>query len=234
MKLFEIKDLTAGYSSTPVLRNVSLEVEAGDIVSLIGRNGVGKTTLMNVAIGTLSPNEGEIMFDGTDVTSMSADERARAGIGYVPQGRDVFDQMTVEENLQVGSEVGGDDRKKLYDEVYKYFPRLKDRKDQTAGTMSGGEQQMLAIGRALVGNPDLLLLDEPSEGVQPSIVTEISERIKEINEEIGTTVLFVEQNIQFTVDASDISYVMEKGQIVDRLSQSELQNASKVEEYITI
>jgi len=234
MKLFEIKDLTAGYSSTPVLRNVSLEVEAGDIVSLIGRNGVGKTTLMNVAIGILSPNEGEIMFDGTDVTSMSADERARAGIGYVPQGRDVFDQMTVEENLQVGSEVGGDDRKKLYDEVYEYFPRLKDRKDQTAGTMSGGEQQMLAIGRALVGNPDLLLLDEPSEGIQPSIVTEISERIKEINEEIGTTVLFVEQNIQFTVDASDISYVIEKGQIVDRLSQSELQNASKVEEYITI
>ncbi|RNJ22075.1 ABC transporter ATP-binding protein [Halosegnis longus] len=234
MNLFELNNVTAGYGSTPILRDVSLNVEAGDIVSLIGRNGVGKTSLMKVAMGLLSPDVGKIKFDGANVTSMSADKRAKAGIGYVPQGRDVFPQMTVEENLQIGAEVGSNDREKLYDEVYEYFPRLSERKDQNAGTMSGGEQQMLAIGRALVGNPDLLLLDEPSEGVQPSIVTEISERIREINEEIGTTVLFVEQNIQFTISASNSCYVMEKGQIVDKLSKTELEDSSKVEEYITI
>ena len=234
MNLFELNNVTAGYGSTPILRDVSLAVEEGDVVSLIGRNGVGKTTLMKIAIGLLSPEEGEVIFDGTDVTAMGADERARAGIGYVPQGRDVFPRMTVEENLQIGAEVGGGDREKLYDEVYEYFPRLAERKDQNAGTMSGGEQQMLAIGRALVGNPDLLLLDEPSEGVQPSIVTEISERVQEINEEIGTTVLFVEQNIQFTMNASNSCYVMEKGRIVDRVSPDDADDESVIEEHITI
>lgn len=234
MKLFELEDVTAGYGRTPILRDVSIDVERGDIVSLIGRNGVGKTTLMKVAIGLLSPGRGTIMFDGTDITSMSADRRAKMGVGYVPQGRDVFPRMTVKENLQIGSEVGGANREKLYKEVYEYFPRLEERKQQKAGTMSGGEQQMLAIGRALVGNPDLLLLDEPSEGVQPSIVTEISERIKEINEDIGTTILFVEQNIQFTMNASNNCYVMEKGQIVDELSPNELDDPSKMEEYIVI
>jgi branched-chain amino acid transport system ATP-binding protein len=234
MKLLELEDVTAGYGRTPILRDVSIDVEHGDIVSLIGRNGVGKTTLMKVIIGLLSPDQGTIMFDETEVTFMSADRRAKMGIGYVPQGRDVFPRMTVKENLQIGSEVGGDNQNKLYKEVYEYFPRLKDRKQQNAGTMSGGEQQMLAIGRALVGNPDLLLLDEPSEGVQPSIVAEISERIKEINEDIGTTILFVEQNIQFTMNASNNCYVMEKGQIVDELSPSELDDPSKMEEYIVI
>lgn len=234
MKLFELEDVTAGYGRTPILRDVSFDVERGDIVSLIGRNGVGKTTLMKVAIGLLSADQGTITFDGTDITSMGADKRAKMGIGYVPQGRDVFPRMTVEENLQIGSEVGGGNRNKLYTEVYEYFPRLEERKRQKAGTMSGGEQQMLAIGRALVGNPDLLLLDEPSEGVQPSIVTEISQRIQEINEDIGTTIVFVEQNIQFTMNASNSCYVMEKGQIVDELSPSELEDPSKVEEYITI
>ena len=234
MNLFELRGVTAGYGPTPILRDVSFDVEEGDIVSLIGRNGVGKTTLMKVAIGLLSPDEGTVMFDGEDITSMSADKRARAGIGYVPQGRDVFPRMTVEENLRIGTEVGGRNRGKLFEEVYEYFPRLEDRKGQKAGTMSGGEQQMLAIGRALVGNPDLLLLDEPSEGVQPSIVTEISERVQEINDEIGTTVLFVEQNIQFTMNASNNCYVMEKGRIVNQLSTNEIGDRSAIEDHITI
>lgn len=234
MNLLELDGVTAGYGRTPILRDVSFSVEDGEIVSLIGRNGVGKTTLIKMAIGLLSTDEGTIRFDDNDITSVSADKRAQMGMGYVPQGRDVFPRMTVAENLQIGAEIGGSDREKLFTEVYEYFPRLEERKRQKAGTMSGGEQQMLAIGRALVGNPKLLLLDEPSEGVQPSIVTEISQRIQQINDEIGTTILFVEQNIQFTMNASSNCYAMEKGQIVDELSPEELEDPSKVQEYITI
>jgi branched-chain amino acid transport system ATP-binding protein len=156
------------------------------------------------------------------------------GMGYVPQGRDIFPKMTVKENLLIGTEISGSKPRKLFDEVYQYFPRLEERKDQQAGTMSGGEQQMLAIGRALVGNPDLLLLDEPSEGVQPSIITEISERVQEINRDLGMTILFVEQNLQFTINTADSCYVMEKGQIVDQVPSEELENSEVVEKYITV
>lgn len=234
MSILTFDDVVVAYGRTPILHEVSFEVPEGDIISLIGRNGVGKTTLMKTAIGLLSPQDGAITFKNTDVTAESADKRARMGMGYVPQGRDVFPKMTVKENLLIGSEVGGKERSNLFEEVYEYFPRLAERKGQKAGTMSGGEQQMLAIGRALVGNPDLLLLDEPSEGVQPSIVTEIGERVKEINRDIGTTILFVEQNLQFTVDTADDCYVMEKGEIVDRVPPNELEDSEIVEKYITV
>lgn len=234
MSIFSFEDIVVAYGRTPILQEVSFDVPEGEIVSLIGRNGVGKTTLMKTAIGLLSPREGSIRFKDTDVTTDSADKRARMGMGYVPQGRDVFPKMTVEENLLIGSEIGGRERTKLFDEVYEYFPRLAERKDQKAGTMSGGEQQMLALGRALVGNPDLLLLDEPSEGVQPSIVTEIGERVREINRDIGTTILFVEQNLQFTIRTADHCYVMEKGRIVERVPPDELEHSEIVEKYITV
>jgi branched-chain amino acid transport system ATP-binding protein len=153
---------------------------------------------------------------------LAADARAREGIGYIPQGRDVFPQMTVEENLEVGKLIGGPDARKLPDLVYSYFPRLKERRRQIAGTMSGGEQQQLAIGRALIGNPALILLDEPSEGVQPSIVQLICEALKSIRDEIGTTIVFVEQNLDTILAIAERCYVMEKGRIAATLSESDI------------
>jgi len=227
-------DVEVAYGRTPILRDLSLSVDSGDLVALIGRNGVGKTTLMKTAIGLLSPREGTITYHGADVTDQTADERARLGVGYVPQGRDVFPRMTVEENLRMGETVNGRTGETRYEEVYEFFPRLADRKQQNAGTMSGGEQQMLAIGRALIGSPDLLLLDEPSEGVQPNIVAQIGETLRNINEELGTTVFFVEQNLEFTINTSDHCYVMEKGTVVDDLPSDQLEDSEVVQKYIAI
>jgi branched-chain amino acid transport system ATP-binding protein len=228
------EDVEVAYGRTPILRDLSLTVESGDLVALIGRNGVGKTTLMKTAIGLLSPRNGRITYQGEDVTDQTADERARLGIGYVPQGRDVFPRMTVEENLRMGETVNDRTEETHYEEVYEFFPRLANRKQQNAGTMSGGEQQMLAIGRALIGSPDLLLLDEPSEGVQPNIVTQIGETLRDINEELGTTIFFVEQNLEFTATTSDYCYVMEKGTVVDDVRSEELEDSEIVQKYIAI
>ena len=165
--LLEVSGLGAGYGATPILQAVDMCLAKGEIVGLIGRNGVGKTTTMRCLIGLLRATRGSIKLQGEDITALPSDARARLGIGYVPQGREVFPRMTVAENLAVGELIGGPKGRKLPDLVYQYFPRLKDRRSQLAGTMSGGEQQQLAIGRVLIGNPALMLLDEPSEGVQP-------------------------------------------------------------------
>jgi branched-chain amino acid transport system ATP-binding protein len=234
MTVFEFSNVTAAYGRTPVIRDVDLTVDDDEIVSLIGRNGVGKSTLMKTAIGLLIPSNGTITFNGEDVTDMSANRRAERGMGYVPQNRDVFPDMTVEENLRVGTLIGGDSGRTYFDEVYEYFPRLEERKTQRAGSMSGGEQQMLAIGRALVGGPEILLLDEPSEGVQPSIVDEISENVRSIKDEMGATVLFVEQNLEFTENTADRCYVMLKGTVVDELTSENLRDSEVVREYMTV
>lgn len=228
------EDIEVAYGKTPILRDLSLTVESGDLVALIGRNGVGKTTLMKTAIGLLSSRQGRITYQGEDVTDQTADERARLGIGYVPQGRDVFPRMTVEENLRMGETVNESTKETRYEEVYEFFPRLSDRKKQNAGSMSGGEQQMLAIGRALIGSPNLLLLDEPSEGVQPNIVAQIGKTLQDINEELGTTIFFVEQNLDFTINTSNHCYVMEKGTVVDDVPSEELENSEIVQKYIAI
>jgi len=234
MNLLQLDGISAGYDEVPILRDVSLAIKRGEIVSLIGRNGVGKTTLMKTIIGLVSPTAGQIMFEGTEITDATPEERGQAGIGYVPQGREVFPRLTVEENLRVGTQVNKANTTHLFEEVYRYFPRLEERKEQKAGTMSGGEQQMLAIGRALVGNPDLLLLDEASEGIQPSIIDEISDAVQEINADLGITVFFTEQHLDFTVTTSERCYVMEKGQIVNELSAENLENSEVVQEYITL
>lgn len=215
--MLAIEDLHASYDSTPVLRGVDLEVGEGAVVGVIGKNGAGKTTLMKSVIGLLEPDSGTVRFDGRDVTSEPADVRARGGMGYIPQGRDVFPSLTVEENLRMGESINGGSESR-YDAVYEYFPILEERREQKAGTMSGGQQQMLAVGRALVGDPDLLLLDEPSEGVQPSIVAEMSETIGRMSDEMGTTVLFVEQNLSVIDSLAERCYVMEKGRIVEELA----------------
>ncbi|PSP32628.1 ABC transporter ATP-binding protein [Halobacteriales archaeon QH_10_67_22] len=191
--MLALSDVTAAYDRTPILRDVDLAVDEGEIVGVMGKNGVGKSTLMKTVIGLLEPESGTITYRGEDVTGLSADDRARRGIGYIPQGRDVFPKLTVEQNVRMGETINADSDEYLYESVYDYFPVLEERADQSAGTLSGGEQQMLAIARALVANPDLLLLDEPSEGIQPSIVDQISEDMQAINDELGTTILFVEQ-----------------------------------------
>jgi urea transport system ATP-binding protein len=218
--VLDISGLWVAYDATPILHGVDLTVGRGEIVGVIGRNGAGKTTLMRCLIGLMPVKRGSIRLFGREITSLPADGRARAGMGYVPQGRDVFPQMTVEENLEVGKLIGGPDARKLPDLVYTYFPQLKLRRRQIAGTMSGGEQQQLAIGRALIGNPVLMLLDEPSEGVQPSIVQMICEVLKSIRNEIGTTIVFVEQNLDTILAIAERCYVMDKGRISTTLSKN--------------
>jgi urea transport system ATP-binding protein len=229
----EVRDLAAGYGATTILQGVDLRVGRGEIVGLIGRNGVGKTTTMRCLIGLLRATRGSIALHGKDVTGLGADGRARAGIGYVPQGREVFPRMTVAENLAVGELIGGPNGRKLLDLVYQYFPRLKDRRNQLAGTMSGGEQQQLAIGRVLVGNPALMLLDEPSEGVQPSIVQMICDALKSIRKELGTTIVFVEQNLDTILAISERCYVMEKGRVVATMGEGEV-SAENVRQHLLI
>lgn len=231
--VLETSGLWANYGATPILQGVDMSVCKGEIVSLIGRNGVGKTTAMRCLIGLLRATLGSINFLGQDVTRLSSTQRARLGMGYIPQGRDVFPRMTVEENLMVGTLIGGPRGKKLPDLVYFHFPRLKERRGQIAGTMSGGEQQQLAIGRALIGNPSLMLLDEPSEGIQPSIVQAICEALRSVRDELGTTIIFVEQNLETILQLAERAYVMDKGRIVSAVDGSDL-NADSVRRHLLI
>lgn len=232
--LLKVTGLRAGYGHTPILQGIDLEIEKGEIVSLIGRNGVGKTTTMRCLMGQIAATAGSIGFGGRDITGLSSDDRARAGIGFVPQGREVFPKLTVEENLQVGRLVGGPNGRKLDQDIYRFFPRLRERMKQLAGTMSGGEQQQLAIGRALIGNPALLLLDEPSEGIQPSIVQLICDTLKTIRDELGTTIVFVEQNLDTILSLSERAYVIEKGRVLRQLDSREVRDAETVREALTI
>jgi len=231
--VLDVKGLRASYGATPILQGVDLTVRKGEIVSLIGRNGVGKTTTMRCLMGLLRTRGGSVHLRGQEIAALSSDARARLGIGYVPQGREVFARMTVAENLMVGELVGGPGGKKLPELVYQYFPRLAERRNQLAGTMSGGEQQQLAIGRALVGNPALMLLDEPSEGIQPSIVQLICDVLRAIRRDLGTTILFVEQNLDTILDVGERAYVMEKGRVVG-LIESGRMNAHAVRDHLMI
>jgi len=232
--MLELDGVTAAYDSTPILRDVDLSVEAGEIVGVMGKNGVGKTTLMKTVIGLLEPVDGTVTYAGRDVTHASADERARVGVGYIPQGRDVFPKLTVEQNIRMGETINADSDVTLYDDIYDYFPVLEERSGQQAGTLSGGQQQMLAIARALVSDPDLLLLDEPSEGIQPSIVDQISQDMQTINEDLGTTILFVEQNLGVIRKMADRCYAMERGEIVDEVGPATLADEDAIAEYLAV
>ena len=231
--MLEVSGLWANYGATPILRGVDMSIDKGEIVGLIGRNGVGKTTTMRCLIGLLRASSGSIRLNGEDVTALPSDALARLGIGYIPQGREVFPRMTVGENLEVGKLIGGPRGLKKPDLVYDYFPRLKERRSQVAGTMSGGEQQQLAIGRVLIGNPAVMLLDEPSEGVQPNIVQMICEALKSIRKELGTTILFVEQNLDTILAISERCYVMEKGRIVAGIERGRV-SAENVRSHLMI
>ena len=232
--VLSVTGLHAGYGPTPILQGVDLQVARGEIVSLIGRNGVGKTTILRCLMGQLRVTAGEIRYLDQDITRLTPDARARLGIGYIPQGREVFPRLTVEENLYVGELIGGPKGRKLADMVYDYFPRLHERRRQAAGTMSGGEQQQLAIGRALIGNPSLLLLDEPSEGIQPSIAQMICAALKSIRDELGSTILFVEQNLDTIMTLSERCYVVEKGRIDAHIDAGQLADRDTVRQSLLI
>jgi len=225
--------LRAGYATGDVLHEVNIEVSAGEIVGVLGRNGVGKTTLMRALIGLLSVRSGSISYRGVDITRQPADRRAALGIGYVPQGREVFAHMSVLDNLRMGQFIN---RARGFqpDEVYGYFPFLRDRSRQRAGTLSGGQQEMLAIARALVAGPELLLLDEPSDGVQPSIVHDIGNFIVRLVEERPLGVLIVEQNIELIQRAAQRAYVMDKGRVVATLGKKELLNTELLASYLAV
>lgn len=232
--LLATEDVFSGYGKVDIVRKITIGVNEGEIVSIIGRNGVGKSTFVKTVMGLLKIHQGKITFQEQDVTKSKANERARKGIGYVPQGHGVFPTLTVEENLLMGSLINKKKQNTDLDLIYSYFPKLKERKKQKAGTLSGGEQAALAIGRALVGNPDLLILDEPSEGIQPSIIHQITELIQKINREMGITVLFVEQHMGMIQQLSHRCYAMDKGVIVGEVSGDALQNYETLKSYLTV
>jgi len=232
--LLDIKGLRAGYGGKPVLQGIDLGVSRGEIVAVIGRNGVGKSTLMKTLIGLVESMAGTIRFGSTELTGLTPFRRARLGIGYVPQGRDVFPRMSVRENLQVGESMRDRISPEVYERIYSLFPILKERRNQQAGTMSGGQQQQLAIGRVLVGSPQLLLLDEPSEGIQPSIVQDIGRIIKQLNQESGMTIMFVEQNLDMIKALAQRCYVMDKGRIVAHVTPQELEDRDTIRKHLAV
>jgi branched-chain amino acid transport system ATP-binding protein len=232
--MLSVADVGVAYGRTPALKGVSLTVGPGEIVSIIGRNGVGKTTLLKTIIGLLRVTEGTLTLDGEELTRLPAHERARRGLGYVPQGRMIFADLTVEENLLIGADLNRGGARALLEEVLAEFPRLRERYRQRGGTLSGGEQQMLALGRALVGGPKVLLLDEPSEGIQPSIVQEIEAKIASINQARGLAIVLVEQNIEFAAALARRIYVMEKGRIAREISPRNVMDEDIVRDYLAV
>ncbi len=214
MSVLKIDNLHVYYGAIHALQGISLSVEAGEVVTLIGANGAGKSTTLRALSGLLRPREGSILLEGTDITRMSPDQIVRKGLCHVPEGRRVFPHLTVAENLEMGAYTRRDGGVKAdLERVLETFPRLRERIRQAAGTLSGGEQQMLAIGRALMGRPEVLLLDEPSLGLAPFLVQEIFKIIREINSQ-GTTILLVEQNAHMALAAAHRGYVLETGRIV--------------------
>lgn len=227
--LLIVSEIQAYYGRVPALHNVSLQVEPGSVVALLGANGAGKTTTLRVISGLLKPTHGYVEFDGKRIDRMRPDQLVRAGIGHVPEGRQLFPELTVRENLRLGAYTRGNAKSIEQDlqRVFNYFPRLRDRIGQHAGTLSGGEQQMLAIGRALMSKPRLLLLDEPSLGLAPLLVKEIFHIIGEIRA-AGATVVLVEQNAHMALNIADYAYLLETGKVVLSDSSAALRQKEEV------
>jgi len=232
--ILKVNNVESGYGKVIIVRDYNIEIQKGEIVSIIGRNGIGKSTFVKTLMGLIPIKEGSIHFKEQNITGLKAHERAWSGIGYVPQGHGVFPTLTVEENLKTGLLINRKKENLNFDLVYDYFPRLYERKKQKAGTLSGGEQAALSISRALIGNPDLLVLDEPTEGIQPNIVGHISDIIKKINQELGLTVLFVEQHMGLIQQMSQRCYAMDKGTIVGEIQNEDVRNYEVLKKYLAV
>jgi branched-chain amino acid transport system ATP-binding protein len=225
--LLEINDIHVHYGKVEALKGISLNVEEGEIVTLIGANGAGKTTTLKTVSGVRKASSGSIHFKGMDITRMAGHQRVQHGISQAPEGRGIFPGMSVRENLEMGAYARKGDLKADFERVYQLFPRLEERKSQSGGTLSGGEQQMLAIGRALMARPELLLLDEPSMGLAPKLVSQIFRIISEISAQ-GTTILVVEQNAVQALSLAHRAYVLESGQVVRSADARSLLNDQSV------
>jgi len=231
--MLKIDAINQFYGQSHTLWDLSLELDKGECLCLMGRNGVGKTTLLNALMGQLPLKSGQIWFDGQNITPLAVERRAELGIGYVPQGRQIFPLLTVEENLRIGLPSRRDNQRQIPAFIYELFPVLKEMKQRRGGDLSGGQQQQLAIGRALVLDPKLLILDEPTEGIQPNVVAEIGDIIRRLNREIGLTVLLVEQKLPFARKVGDRFCLLDRGRNVATGAMSEL-DESLIRTYLTV
>ncbi len=229
MAMLEVKDIEVYYGMIQALKGISFEVNEGEVIALIGANGAGKTTTLHTITGLLSPKKGRVVFEGQDITKVPAHKIVSLGMAHVPEGRRVFAELSVYQNLKMGAYTrkDKDEIAKTLEMVYKRFPRLEERKNQLAGTLSGGEQQMLAMGRALMSHPKIIVMDEPSMGLSPILVNEIFDIIKEVSAS-GTTVLLVEQNAKKALSIADRAYVLETGKIVLEGNAKELMNDDSI------
>jgi urea transport system ATP-binding protein len=232
-QLLELTNVNVSYDQTPVLFGVNMGVDEGEIACILGRNGVGKTTLLRSVIGLNKVTSGNIVFDADEITKVPTFKRARYGISYIPQGREIIPYLSVLDNLKLGASASKRKPRKIPDEIFEFFPMLKQHLSRQGGLLSGGQQQQLAIARGLMSNPKIMLLDEPTEGIQPSIVQEIEDTLKRINREKGITVVIVEQKIAFARKLAQKFFIMEKGTIVASGATSGLTDAL-VHQYLAI
>jgi urea transport system ATP-binding protein len=232
MSILQATNLYSYYGKSPVIQDVSFNMEEGEIVSVLGRNGVGKTTLLKTIMGLTDNATGGLMFNGQDILNKRTSERAKLGIGYIPQGREVIPRFTVRENIVMGTYARTDGNRNIPEYLFEMFPILRDFLNRRGGDLSGGQQQQLAIARALAMDPKILILDEPTEGIQPNVVKEIEEAIVHLNRDRGISIILVEQNIPFARKASDRFIVMDKGKIVVTGMKEELTD-DVVERHLT-
>ena len=229
--MLNLNNYNVAYGQSRVISDMNLDIGEGEIIALVGRNGMGKTTLLKSLIGMVPQESGEILLDGQDISAQQSHERVASGIGFVPQGRMIFSTMTVTENIVTGLTTTGE--KKVPEDLYDLFPVLKEMGKRRGGNLSGGQQQQLAIARALASRPKLLVLDEPTEGIQPSIIREMAQTLRKIRDERGLTILVSEQVLSFALDVSDKVMVIEKGEIVHQESSAEA-DQKKIAAYLSV
>jgi branched-chain amino acid transport system ATP-binding protein len=232
--MLEVSELAAGYGRIPILGGVSFSVARGEFVGILGHNGMGKTTLLRALMGYLPATAGRVVLEDADITRAEPYRRARAGMGYVPQGRDIFPGLSVRDNLRMGAAGRPKDEDAAIGSALETFPRLKPLIDRPGGALSGGEQQLLAIARCLAGNPRLILLDEPTEGIQPSIIDEIADTLRGLRSKGGLTMILVEQNLDFIATLSERVLIIQKGVIVHSAEPGELHGHGLVNEFIGV